>query len=96
MKREFTQFDESGRIVDPLKNNIITNYKVEVMETVKKPLNKVRVDVMDGVYNATWSACTMTIKRPGVPEVDFETEICVKGINVKQKVQVQNGNVYAV
>ena len=55
-----------------------------------KNINIQSVELKDGIYNALWSGYKMEIIVPNSENLNIETKIGIKGINILQKVNVKN------
>jgi hypothetical protein len=56
-----------------------------------KGINKQKVDLEDGIYNALWSGYNIQIMIPNKENVYVETVVGVKGINCKTIVEIEDG-----
>ena len=54
-------------------------------------INKQKIELPDGVYDALWSGFKMEIVIPNKENVYLDTVIGVKGINCETIVKVKNG-----
>ena len=55
-------------------------------------INKQKVDLGNGIYNALWSGFIIRIMIPHKGNIHIETKIGVKGINCKTIVEIKDGD----
>jgi hypothetical protein len=56
-----------------------------------KAINKQKVDLENGVYNALWSGYNMQIMIPNKENIYVETLVGVRGFNCKTIVEIKDG-----
>ena len=59
-------------------------------------LNKEKIKLDNGSYDALWSAYRLTVLLPDNETYDMPTIIGVKGINCQTKIEVNDGDVFLI